>query len=159
MSVVERGEGCFYDLERQAVKELFVFIREVWQCPPLADQRRWGSLLRQGYGGQAASNPGVYRMGAIGIGSEWLRGKRPFPGARFPSWEPIAPAGLLGLLSSRALSVPAVKPTGNIGCADARAIARPIKKSTFAQIDSVHFCSARHSLLTVLISDRFQKHR
>ena len=34
-------------------------------------------------------------------------GKTSFPGARFPSWEPIAPSGLLGLLSSRALSVPA----------------------------------------------------
>ena len=70
----------------------------------------------------------------------------PSPERGFPFWEPIAPAGLLGLLSSIALSVPAVNPTGNIECGDARTIAQPVKKSTFAQINSVHFCSARYSL-------------
>ena len=76
---------------------------------------------------------------------EWLQGKRPLPGARFPSWEPIAPSGLLGLLSSRALSVPAVGRTRNIRRKDARAIGESLKESTFAQFNSVHFCSARHS--------------
>ena len=76
---------------------------------------------------------------------EWLRGKRPFPGARFPSWEPIAPSGLLGLLSSRALSVPAVSRTGNHGCKDARGIGDSVRYSTFAQFNSLHFCSARYS--------------
>ena len=75
---------------------------------------------------------------------EWLRGKRPFPGARFPSWEPIAPSGLLGLLSSRALSVPAVSRTGNNGCEDARGIGDSLRYSTFAQFNSLHFCSARY---------------
>ena len=77
---------------------------------------------------------------------EWLQGKRPFPGARFPSWEPIAPSGLLGLLSSRALSVPAVSRTGNNGCEDAREIGDSVKYSTFAQFNSLHFCSARYRI-------------
>jgi hypothetical protein len=78
---------------------------------------------------------------------EWLQGKRPLPGARFPSWEPIAPSGLLGLLSSRALSVPAVSRTGNNGCEDARGIGDSVKYSTFAQFNSLHFCSARYRFL------------
>lgn len=79
---------------------------------------------------------------------EWLQGKRPLPGARFPSWEPIAPSGLLGLLSSRALSVPAVGRTRNIRRKDARAIGESLKESTFAQFNSVHFCSARYTKIS-----------
>ncbi len=75
---------------------------------------------------------------------EWLQGKCPFPGARFHFWEPIAPSELLGLLSSRALSVPAVSRTGNNGCEDARGIGDLVKYSTFAQFNSLHFCSARY---------------
>jgi hypothetical protein len=112
------------------VEQLFVFIREMWPCPVLADQRRWGS----------APNPGVYRMGAIGSGESV-----PSPERGFPFWEPIAPAGLLGLLSSRALSIPAVNPRGILDAGIPEQSARPVKKSTFAQINSVHFCSARHS--------------
>ncbi len=77
---------------------------------------------------------------------EWLQGKRPFPGARFPFWEPIAPSGLLGLLSSRALSVPAVRRTRNIRCKVARAIGEWVKESSFAQINFVQFCSASYRL-------------
>ena len=83
---------------------------------------------------------------------EWLRGKRPFPGARFPSWEPIAPSGLLGLLSSRALSVPAVSRTGNNGCEDARGIGDSVQCSTFAQLNSLHFCPARDRFLSAAAS-------
>jgi hypothetical protein len=78
------------------------------------------------------------------MGGEWLQGKRPFPGARFPSWEPFAPEGLLGLLSSRALSVPEVCPAGTISDKDARAFEDPEQESTFAQINCVHFCSTRY---------------
>ena len=67
-------------------------------------------------------------MGAIGSGESV-----PSPERGFPFWEPIAPAGLLGLLSSIALSVPAVNQTGNIGCGDTRAI-RPTS-------EEIHFCS------------------
>ena len=101
------------------MEELFLFIRQLEADPPLTNQRDWGS----------APNPGVYR-----IGGEWLQGKRPFPGARFPSWEPIAPAELLGLLSSRALSVQEVCPAGAIGSRGARVIDPSAIKSTFAQL-------------------------
>ena len=84
---------------------------------------------------------------------EWLQGKRPLPGARFPSWEPIAPSGLLGLLSSRALSVPAVSRTGNNGCEDARGIGDSVKYSTFAQFNSLHFCSARYRVFEFVRHD------
>ena len=66
---------------------------------------------------------------------EWLQGKRPFPGARFPFLEPIAPSGLLGLLSSRALSVPAVSRAGNNECENARGIGDLVKYSTFVQFN------------------------
>lgn len=85
------------------MEDLFVFIRALEARQQLSGQRLWGS----------APNPGV-----LSNWGEWLRGKCPFPGARFPSWEPIAPSGLLRLLSSRALSVPAVSRTGKKGCED-----------------------------------------
>ena len=82
---------------------------------------------------------------SLANGGEWLQGKRAFPGARFPFWEPIAPSGLLGLLSSRALSVPAVARTRNIGGEVARAIGERVNESSFAQINFVQFCSARYT--------------
>lgn len=110
--VVESGEGCFDEFERQSVEQLFVFIRALKSHPPLANQRLWG----------AAPNPGVYRIGANGSGESVLAPER-----GDPSWEPIAPSGLLGLLSSRALSVPAVGRTRNIKCGDARTIDQAVK--------------------------------
>ena len=73
---------------------------------------------------------------------EWLQGKRPFPGARIPFWEPIAPSGLLGLLSSIALSIPAVCPARTTRSEAGRKIAWDEIYSTFAQINCFHFCSA-----------------
>jgi len=57
----------------------------------------------------------------------------PCPERGSPFWESIAPAGLLGLLSSRALSIPAVSQTGNLEHAQTRRIVGQVKKSTFAQ--------------------------
>ena len=56
VSVVERGEGCLYNFEGQAMEKLLVFIRSLKAREPLANQRLWGS----------APNPGVYRIGANG---------------------------------------------------------------------------------------------
>jgi hypothetical protein len=56
-----------------------------------------------------------------------------------------AVVNVLGLLSSRALSVPAVNEWRNIRCEDARVFGSPVKESTFAQSSFVHFCPARYS--------------
>ena len=111
------------------MEELFVFIRALETHRTHANQRLWGS----------APNPGVYRI--------WANGSR----ESVPSPERGSHLGslshhprLLGLLSSSALSVPAVCRTGTIRGADTSKIKHSSKKSTFAQINCVHFCSARY---------------
>jgi len=118
VSVVEGGEGCRDDFEGEAVEKLFLFIQGLEAGRQLSGQRLWGS----------APNPGVYRIGANGSGESVPSPER---GSLFR--EPFAPAELLGLLSSRALSVAQVWPAGTIKSTDARAIARPRA--------GIHFCS------------------
>ena len=129
VSIVECGEGCLDDFEGQTVEKLFVFIRSSKAQAPRANQRLWGS----------APNPGVYRIRANGS-----RESIPSPERGSLFGEPIAPSGLLGLLSSIALSVPAVSRTGNNGCQDARRIVDLVKYSTFAQFNFLHFCSVHY---------------
>ena len=99
---------------------------------PMADAEATAATLRPALMGLCPKPRSLSNRG------EWLQGKRPFPRARFLSWEPIAPSGLLGLLSSRALSVLAVSRTGNNGCEDARGIGDSVRSFTFAQLATVN---------------------
>jgi hypothetical protein len=63
----------------------------------------------------------------------------------FPMGSPIATPDLLGLLSSIALSVLAVRQRRVNHSVNASTMACPVKKSTFAQFNFVHFCSDRYS--------------